>query len=39
MYGSCLCNEYIKALDAFIGFTKKDMLECRVNVNEICDSL
>jgi hypothetical protein len=27
MYGSCLCNEYIKGLDAFIDFTKKDMLD------------
>jgi hypothetical protein len=26
MYGSRLCNEYIKGLDAFIDFTKKDML-------------
>jgi hypothetical protein len=25
MYGSLLCNEYIKGLDAFINFTKKDM--------------
>jgi hypothetical protein len=27
MYGSCLCNKYIKGLDAFIDFTKKDMLD------------
>jgi hypothetical protein len=27
MYGQCLCNEYIKGLDAFIDFTKKDMLD------------
>jgi hypothetical protein len=27
MYGSCLCNEYIKGLDAFINFVKKDMLD------------
>jgi hypothetical protein len=27
MYGLCLCNEYIKWLDAFIDFTKKDMLD------------
>jgi hypothetical protein len=27
MYGSCLCNEYIKGVDAFIDFTKKDMLD------------
>jgi hypothetical protein len=27
MYGSHLCNEYIKRLDAFINFVKKDMLE------------
>jgi hypothetical protein len=26
MYGSHLCNEYIKGVDAFIDFTKKDML-------------
>jgi hypothetical protein len=27
MYGSCLCNEYIKGLDAFINFVKKDMVD------------
>jgi hypothetical protein len=27
MHGSCLCNEYIKGLNAFIDFTKKDMLD------------
>jgi hypothetical protein len=27
MYGSWLCNEYIKGLDAFIDFMKKDMLD------------
>jgi hypothetical protein len=27
MYGSCLCNEYSKELDAFIDFMKKDMLD------------
>jgi hypothetical protein len=27
MYGSCLSNEYIKGVDAFIDFTKKDMLD------------
>jgi hypothetical protein len=27
MYGPCLCNEYIKWVDAFINFTKKDMLQ------------
>jgi hypothetical protein len=27
MYGSGLCNEYIKGLDAFIDFTKKDILD------------
>jgi hypothetical protein len=27
MYGSCLCNEYIKELDTFIDFTKKDILD------------
>jgi hypothetical protein len=34
MYGPCLCNEYIKGLDAFIDFAKKYMLD---NVREnIC---
>jgi hypothetical protein len=27
MYGSCLCNEYIKGVDAFIDFAKKDILD------------
>jgi hypothetical protein len=27
MYGSHLCNEYIKGLDVFINFVKKDMLD------------
>jgi hypothetical protein len=27
MYGSCLCNEYIKELAAFIDFMKKDMFD------------
>jgi hypothetical protein len=27
MYEPCLCNEYIKGVDAFINFTKKDMLD------------
>jgi hypothetical protein len=27
MYGPCLCHDYIKGLDAFIDFTKKDMLD------------
>jgi hypothetical protein len=27
MYGSRLCNEYMKGLDAFVDFTKKDMLD------------
>jgi hypothetical protein len=27
MYGSCLYNKYIKRLDAFIDFLKKDMLD------------
>jgi hypothetical protein len=27
MYGPHLCNEYIKGLDAFIDFVKKDMLD------------
>jgi hypothetical protein len=31
MYGLCLCNGYIKGLDAFINFVKKNMLN---NVRE-----
>jgi hypothetical protein len=27
MYGPHLCIEYIKGLDAFIDFTKKDLLD------------
>jgi hypothetical protein len=27
MYEPCLCNEYIKGVDAFINFAKKDMLD------------
>jgi hypothetical protein len=27
MYGPRLCNEYIKGVDEFIDFTKKDMLD------------
>jgi hypothetical protein len=27
MYGPRICNEYIKGLDAFIDFMKKDMLD------------
>jgi hypothetical protein len=27
MYGMRLCNEYIKGVDAFINFVKKDMLD------------
>jgi hypothetical protein len=27
MYGSCLCNQYIKGVDPFIDFVKKDMLD------------
>jgi hypothetical protein len=27
MYGPCLCNKYIKGLDAFIDFAKKNMLD------------
>jgi hypothetical protein len=27
MYGPHLCNEYMKGLDAFINFAKKDMLD------------
>jgi hypothetical protein len=35
MYGSHLCNEYIKELDAFIDFMKKDMLN-NVRGNRCC---
>jgi hypothetical protein len=35
MNGSRLCNEYIKGVDAFIDFTKKDMLD-NVRVNLCC---
>jgi hypothetical protein len=35
MDGSCLCNEYIKGLDAFIDFVKKDMLE-NIRGNHCC---
>jgi hypothetical protein len=27
MYGTRLCNEYIKGVNTFIGFAKKDMLD------------
>jgi hypothetical protein len=27
MCGPCLCNEYIKGVDAFIDFTKKEMMD------------
>jgi hypothetical protein len=27
MYGPHLCNEYMKGLDAFVNFMKKDMLD------------
>jgi hypothetical protein len=27
MYVLCLCNQYIKGVDAFIDFMKKDMLD------------
>jgi hypothetical protein len=27
MYGPRLCNEYMKGLDAFVNFMKKDMLD------------
>jgi hypothetical protein len=27
MYEPCLCNEYIKGVDAFIDFVKKNMLD------------
>jgi hypothetical protein len=29
MYGPCLSNEYVNVLDAFINFTKKDMVDNR----------
>jgi hypothetical protein len=35
MYGPRLCNEYIKGVDAFIDFTKKDMLD-NVRANIYC---
>jgi hypothetical protein len=35
IYRPCLCNKYIKGLDAFIDFTKKDMLD-NVRVNLCC---
>jgi hypothetical protein len=35
MYGSHICNEYIKELDAFIDFMKKDMLN-NVRGNRCC---
>jgi hypothetical protein len=35
MYGPCLCNEYIKVVDAFIDFVKKDMLD-NIRVNICC---
>jgi hypothetical protein len=33
----CLCNEYIKGVDAFIDFTKKDMLD-NIRGNICCPS-
>jgi hypothetical protein len=27
MYGPCLCNEYMKGLDAFVDFMNKDMMD------------
>jgi hypothetical protein len=35
MYGSCLCNEYMKELYAFIDFMKKDMLD-NIRGNHCC---
>jgi hypothetical protein len=35
MYGPRLCNEYIKGVNAFINFTKKDMLD-NIRVNLWC---
>jgi hypothetical protein len=37
MYVPCLCNEYIKGVDAFIDFTKKDMLD-NIRGNICCPS-
>jgi hypothetical protein len=37
MYGLRLCNEYIKGVDAFINFVKKDILDnIRGNINCSC---
>jgi hypothetical protein len=37
MYVPCLCNEYIKGVDAFINFMKKDMLDnIRGNISCPC---
>jgi hypothetical protein len=37
MYKPCLCNEYIKGVDAFIDFVKKDMLDnIRGNISCPC---
>jgi hypothetical protein len=35
MYGSHNCNEYMKGLDAFINFVKKDMLD-NIRGNHCC---
>jgi hypothetical protein len=35
MYGPRLCNEYTKRVDAFIDFTKKDMLD-KIRGNLCC---
>jgi hypothetical protein len=35
MYGPSLCNEYIKGVDAFIDFAKKDMLD-NIRGNPCC---
>jgi hypothetical protein len=37
MYGSRLCNEHIKGVDAFINFAKKDILDnIRVDICCLC---
>jgi hypothetical protein len=38
MYGSHLCNEYMKGVDTFIDFTKKDMLD-NIRGNICCPCL
>jgi hypothetical protein len=38
MYGSRLCNEYIKGLDAFIDFVKKYMNEKKYHTDDVLRS-